>query len=84
MWPWSHFQARRIGLVNELLLLFGYSPWSAAALFEGTLPLRYCAGRFATTRAAVEDGAKVEAAQGDHIPSCPNWPEPRPVLRTRS
>ena len=33
--------------MNELLLLLWYLPWSAAALSEGTLPLPYCAGRFA-------------------------------------
>ena len=32
------------GFLNELLLLFRYPPRSAAALLEGTLPLRYCAG----------------------------------------
>ena len=35
------------GFLNELLLLLRYPPRSAAALLEGTLPLRYCAGRFA-------------------------------------
>ena len=30
---------------DELLLLFRYPPRFAAALLEGTLPLRYCAGR---------------------------------------
>ena len=35
------------GFLTELLLLFRYPPRSAAALVEGTLPLRYCAGRFA-------------------------------------
>ena len=36
--------------LNELLLLFKYPPGSATALFllEGTLPLRYCAGRLAS------------------------------------
>ena len=34
------------GFLNELLLLFRYPPRSAVALLEGTLPLRYCAGRF--------------------------------------
>ena len=33
--------------LNEVLLLFWY-PRSALALLEGTLPLRYCAGRFAS------------------------------------
>ena len=32
------------GCLNELLLLFGYPPRSAAALLEGSLPLRYCDG----------------------------------------
>ena len=36
------------GLLNELLLLFRYPSRLAAALLEGTLPLRYCAGRFAS------------------------------------
>ena len=39
---------REIQFLNELLLLFRYPPRSAAALLEGTLPLRYCAGRFAS------------------------------------
>ena len=34
--------------LNELLLLFRHPPRSAAALLRGTLPLRYCAGRFAS------------------------------------
>ena len=33
------------GFLKELLLLFRYPPRSA--LLQGTLPLRYCAGRFA-------------------------------------
>ena len=36
------------GFLDELLRLFGYPPRSAAALLEGTLPLRYCVGRFAS------------------------------------
>ena len=36
------------GFLNGLLLLFRYPPRSAAALLEGTLPLRYCAGRLAS------------------------------------
>ena len=35
------------GFLDELLLLFWYPPGSAPALLEGTLPLRYYAGRFA-------------------------------------
>ena len=34
--------------VNELLQLFQYPPRSARALLAGTLPLRYCAARFAS------------------------------------
>ena len=34
--------------LNELLVLFRYPPRSAAALLDGTLPLRYCAGRSAS------------------------------------
>ena len=33
--------------LNELPVLFWYPPRPAAALWDGTLPLRYCAGRFA-------------------------------------
>ena len=33
--------------LNKVLPLFTYPPGSAAALLEGALPLRYCAGRFA-------------------------------------
>ena len=36
------------GFLDELLLLFRYPPRSATALLEGVLPLRYCAGRFAS------------------------------------
>ena len=36
------------GFFNELLLLFRYPPRSAAALLQGTLRLRHCAGRFAS------------------------------------
>ena len=32
--------------LNELLVLFRYPPRSAAALLDGTLPLRYCTGKF--------------------------------------
>ena len=35
------------GFLNELLLHCRYPPWSAGALLQGTLPLRFCAGRFA-------------------------------------
>ena len=35
------------GFLHEPLLLLRYPPRSAAALLEGTLSLRYCAGRFA-------------------------------------
>ena len=34
--------------LNELLRLFTYPPGSARALLAGTLPLRYCAARFAS------------------------------------
>ena len=34
--------------LNELLRLFNYPPGSARALLAGTLPLRYCAARFAS------------------------------------
>ena len=34
--------------LNELLRLFDYPPGSARALLAGTLPLRYCAARFAS------------------------------------
>ena len=37
--------------LSELLQLFYYPPWSARALLAGTLPLRYCAARFATRAA---------------------------------
>ena len=47
VWSWSHFQAERISL-EGLLLLFRCTPWSAAALLGGTLPLLYCAGKFAS------------------------------------
>ena len=43
--PWE--SASEVFFLDELLLLFRYPPRSAAALLEGTLPLRYCAGRFA-------------------------------------
>ena len=33
--------------LNRLLVLFGYPGGSAAALFAGVLPLRYCSARFA-------------------------------------
>ena len=33
--------------LNELLGLFRYPPGSGRALLAGTLPLRYCAARFA-------------------------------------
>ena len=33
--------------LNELLSLFRYPPQSGRALLNGTLPLRYCAARFA-------------------------------------
>ena len=33
--------------LNELLTLFRYPPKSGRALLNGTLPLRYCAARFA-------------------------------------
>ena len=33
--------------LNELLSLFRYPPKSGRALLSGTLPLRYCAARFA-------------------------------------
>ena len=33
--------------LNELLSLFRYPPRSGRALLNGTLPLRYCAARFA-------------------------------------
>ena len=33
--------------LNELLELFQYPPGSGRALLAGTLPLRYCAARFA-------------------------------------
>ena len=33
--------------LNELLSLFRYPPESGRALLTGTLPLRYCAARFA-------------------------------------
>ena len=33
--------------LDELLRLFDYPPGSARALLAGTLPLRYCAARFA-------------------------------------
>ena len=33
--------------LNELLSLFRYPPRSGRALLTGTLPLRYCAARFA-------------------------------------
>ena len=33
--------------LNELLSLFRYPPKSGRALLNGTLPLRYCAARFA-------------------------------------
>ena len=36
------------GFLNELLPLFRYPPWSAAALLEGASHLRYCAGGFAS------------------------------------
>ena len=55
----DHCRLRRIGweksretasedFLSELLVLFRYPPRSAAALLGGTLPLRYCAGRFAS------------------------------------
>ena len=34
--------------MDELLLLFQYPPRSSRALLAGTLPLRYCAARFAS------------------------------------
>ena len=34
--------------LNGLLLFFSYPPGSARALLAGTLPLRYCAARFAS------------------------------------
>ena len=33
--------------LDELLGLFRYPSWSGRALLHGTLPLRYCAARFA-------------------------------------
>ena len=36
-----------VTFLDELLVLFRYPPGSALALLEGTLPLRYCAVRFA-------------------------------------
>ena len=38
----------RRAFLNELLVLFRYSPRSGTALLQGTLPLRYCAGRLAS------------------------------------
>ena len=37
-----------VAFLNELLVLFQYIPRSASAQLDGTLPLRYCAARFAT------------------------------------
>ena len=34
--------------LDELLQLFQYPPWSSRALLAGTLPLRYCAAKFAS------------------------------------
>ena len=36
-----------VHFLNELLVLLGFPPRSGAALLEGTLPLRYCAVKFA-------------------------------------
>ena len=36
-----------LGLLDELLFLFGYPPGSGVALLRRTLPLRYCTTRFA-------------------------------------
>ena len=36
-----------VHFLSELLLFFGYLPVSGAALLNSTLPLRYCAVRFA-------------------------------------
>ena len=50
MWSWPHFSARESAsdlFLNELLSLFRYPPQSGRALLNGTLPLRYCAARFA-------------------------------------
>ena len=34
-------------LLDQLLQLFQYPPWSSGALLAGTLPFRYCSARFA-------------------------------------
>ena len=44
----THIQAQGESTSEGLLLLLRYPPRFAVALLEGTLPLRYCAGRFAS------------------------------------
>ena len=51
VWSWSYLQASGEcfgAFLDELLQLFHYPPVSARALLAGTLPLRYCAARFAS------------------------------------
>ena len=43
-WPW----AADVTFLDERPVLFRYPPRSAPALLEDTLPLRYCAVRFAS------------------------------------
>ena len=45
MWSWSYFSTELF--LYELLGLSRYPPGSGRALLAGTLPLRYCAARFA-------------------------------------
>ena len=81
--PGRGSQLRRV-LLDELLILFRYLPRSATALLQGTLPLRYCAGRFAsmipTWRLAVDRnaaglvtgvGGEVGLALVEHISHAP-------------
>ena len=42
--PWETFS---VAFLVHLWVLFRYPPYSAAALLEGVLPLRYCPARFA-------------------------------------
>ena len=46
--PWRTRESASEVFLDELLQLFQYPPWSSRALLAGTLPLRYCAAKFAT------------------------------------
>ena len=39
-----------VAFLSELLIIFRYPPYSAAALLDGVIPPRYCAVRFASRR----------------------------------